>query len=97
MCVQPTCTPQLTNSYCIYCWASVKLRTSSVRKLIHEAGVPQFAMPQGEQDMSDSMGSTPGHLPDVANTQALVRAVDRSSFCSSRRRQQLKSLGLAQL
>ena len=24
-------------------------------------------MPQGEQDMPDSMGSVPGHLPDVTN------------------------------
>ena len=38
--VEPTCTPQLTNSYCICCWASVKLRISPVRKLMHEAGMP---------------------------------------------------------
>ena len=31
-------------------------------------------MPQGEQDMPDSMGSVPGHLPDVTNTQALASA-----------------------
>ena len=33
--------------------------------------------------MPDSMGSVPGHLPDVTNTQALARASDRSSICSS--------------
>ena len=54
-------------------------------------------MSQGEQDMPDSMGPIPGHLPDVTNTQALARAADRSSICSSRPRQQLKSLGLTQL
>ena len=40
--VEPTCITQLTNSYCICCWApaSVKLCISPVRKLMHEAGMP---------------------------------------------------------
>jgi hypothetical protein len=40
-------------------------------------------MPKGEQDTPDSMESISGHLPDVTNTQALARAADRSSICSS--------------
>ena len=50
------------------------------------------------QDMPDSMGSIPGHLPEVTNTQALARAADRSSIILLVQTSlQLKSLGLAHL